>query len=670
MKIARLIGLFALLVTVNFTLSAQKNYKAEADIAFSGFKYYKAIEMYKKAYTKATKNEVKSEILFQIAECYNGKNDGKQAAVWYGKAIKAKYQDPIAIFKIAEIFKSEARYEDAISNYEKYKASRPDDKRADLGIESCKAAKKWLDEPTRIIVNPKPLINSEDFDFSPVFADKKYTEIYFTSTRQGSTGDAVSDVTGMNFDDIYKSKIDKKGKWSEPVVLNSTVNSPASEGSSCLNKKKNEIYFTRCEVKKNGIAGCGIMKAKKSGQEWGEPEYITIIGAEDSMKIRHPAISPDDKMLVFSADLPGGQGGIDLWYITFDKKAKTWSKPTNLGAEINTPENEAFPYIRDNGDLYFSSNGHVGMGGLDLYKATSTGANQWSGVENLKSPMNSSSDDFGVIFEGNKEKGLFNTGREGGKGGDDIWEFYLPPMLFSLKVFVKDIEKNEPLPNAKIKLLGTDGTVAEGITAENGEYVFAENGQDRYINKETSYSLVVEKDKYLVAKGKETTVGLEKGANFEHTYELQPFKDVVIKLPLIEYETAKWDLQPQYKDSLNYLFNIMVDNPTLIIQLRSHTDYRGSDVNNKRLSQKRAQSCVDYLVNEKGVHPDRILAKGMGESEPIKGLGDVILTEKYITSLATKEEKDIALQRNRRTDFKVISSDFVPKAKEAQQGTK
>jgi peptidoglycan-associated lipoprotein len=404
------------------------------------------------------------------------------------------------------------------------------------------------------------------------------------------------------------------------------------------------------------------MKAKKSGQKWGEAEYIEILGAEDSIKVRHPAISPDDKLLVFSADLDGGQGGIDLWYITYDDKAKTWSKPTNLGAEINTAENEAFPYIRDNGDLYFASNGHVGMGGLDLFKASSTSANQWSGVENLQVPMNSSSDDFGIVFEGNNERGFFNSGREGGKGGDDIWEFYLPPLLFSLKGVAKDVETKKPIPNARVRLIGTDGKSAETTTDDKGEFFFAENGSDRYINPETPNSFVVENQKYLLAKGKATTVGLAVSKKFLHEYALQPFQDVVIKLPLIEYETAKWDLQPQYKDSLNHLYNIMTDNPTLIIQLRSHTDHRGSNPNNKRLSQKRAQSCVDYLVSEKGIHPDRIKAIGMGENEPIKDIDGLVLSEANIDKLATNGEKERALQRNRRTDFKVISADFVPKA--------
>ena len=318
MKIFRIIGVFVLVSFLGLTVNAQKNYKQEADVAFSGNKYYKAIEMYKKAYTKESKKEVKSEILFQIAECYRGKNDGKQAAVWYGKSIKAKYDDPIAVFYIAEIYKSQGKYEEAIAQYGKYKAANPVDKRADMGIESCELAKKWQSEPSRIVVNPMPLINSEDYDFSPVFADKKNMELYFTSMRQGGAGEEVSDVTGMNFSDIYRTKRDKKGKWSEPVVLNEAVNSPASEGASCLNKKRNVMYFTRCGIEAKGIMGCSLYWSKRQGQKWGEPEVIPI--TEDTFRVGHPAISPDDKVLVFASNMPGGQGGKDLWYVTYDKK--------------------------------------------------------------------------------------------------------------------------------------------------------------------------------------------------------------------------------------------------------------------------------------------------------------------------------------------------------------
>lgn len=658
MNIIRIITVFALVAVFGLTVNAQKNYKKEADVAFSGGKYYKAIDMYKKAYTKASKSGVKAEILFQIAECYRGKNDGKQAVVWYNKSIKARYDNPIAIYYVANIYKSEGKYEEAIVAFNKYKAANPSDKRAEEGVESCELAKKWKDEPTRFVVNPMPLINSEDYDFSPVFADKKNMEIYFTSTRKGSAGEDVSDVTGMNFSDIYRTKVDKKGKWSEPVVLPGGVNSPASEGASCLNKKKNTMYFTICGVENKGVVGCGLFWSKKQGTKWSEPEIIPI--TEDTFTVGHPAISLDDKVLVFASNMPGGQGGKDLWYITYNKKMKEWSKPTNLGAEVNTAGDEMFPYIRQNGELYFASTGHKGMGGLDIFKAATTGINQWGGVENLQSPMNSEANDFGIIFEGAKERGFFTTDREGGRGGDDIWSFKLPPLMFELDGSVKNVETGKSIAGAKIKLLGTDGSSVSTTTDENGNFFFAENGPNRYVNKETSYSIVVEKGKYLNAKGKETTVGLDKSRKFFHEYTLQPFQDVVIKLPLIEYKTASSDLQPQYKDSLNYLYDIMTDNPTLIIQLRSHTDHRGSTPANQKLSQRRAQSCVNYLVKEKGINSARIKAIGMGENEPIKSVGGISLTKQYIDKLKSKEEKDAALQRNRRTDFKVIGDDFVP----------
>ena len=643
----------------SLSLSAKKNYKQDADIAFSGLKYYQAIDLYKKAYTKEKSKEVKSEILFKIAECYRLKEDGTQAAVWYSKAITAKYDDPIAILYLADIYKSQGKYEEAIVEYNKYKAAKPGDKMADQGIKSCTDAKSWKDNPTKVVVNPLPLLNSEDYDFSPIFSSKKGDEIYFTSTRQGSTGTEVSDVTGMNFDDIYSSKRDKKGKWSTPALLNATINSPASEGSACLNSKKSTIYFTRCGVQKKGVMGCSIYTAGKSGQNWGEPELIAV--AQDTFTVGHPAISDDDNTLVFASDIPGGQGGKDLWYITYDKKAKTWSQPVNLGAEINTPGDEMFPYIRDNGELYFASNGLPGMGGLDLFKAKSKGINQWGNPENLKAPMNSEANDFGIVFEEGQNRGMFTTSRSGGKGGDDIWEFYLPEIVFALEGVVRDIETQKPIAGAKVKLIGTDGLSAEMLTDESGAFSFKENGDARYINPNTSYSLVVEKEKYLSAKGKETTVGHESSMNFFHEYELQPMQGP-IKLPLILYAYNSADLLPESKDSLNYLYNIMVDNPNIVIQLRSHTDFRGKDAYNEKLSQRRAQSCVDYLIKEKGVAPDRIVAKGMGEKEPLKMPDGTLLDEKYINALKSEEEKEAAHQRNRRTDFKVLRDDYVPQA--------
>ncbi len=300
------------------------------------------------------------------------------------------------------------------------------------------------------------------------------------------------------------------------------------------------------------------------------------------------------------------------------------------------------------------------MGGLDIFKAVSTGVNQWGKVENMKYPINSNANDFGIVFEQGKEKGYLTTSREGGKGGDDIWSFYLPPLVFALEGIVKDAETGKPIPGAKIELVGSDGTKAEAIADENGQFKFAENGNDRYIKPNTTYNLVVSAKDYLNAKGKETTVGVEKSKIFYHEYALASIKKP-IRMPQILYEYNSADLLPQSKDSLNFLYNVMMDNPNIVVELRSHTDFRGSRSYNQKLSQKRAQSAVDYLVKEKGIPADRIVAKGMGEDEPLTLPDGTVLDEKYIKSLKTKEEQEAAHQLNRRTDFKVIRTDYVPK---------
>ncbi|HCQ28683.1 MAG TPA: hypothetical protein DIU39_00240 [Flavobacteriales bacterium] len=665
MKQIKKIGLLLVAVMFSLTLAAQKNYKAEADAAFKALQYYKAIDLYEKAYAKERKKDVKAEILFKIGEAYRLSDNMKQAYVWYNKALKAKYDNPIVIFYMAEAKRLNGDYEEAIVKYKEYLTKVPGDKKAEDAIKACELAKIWMDDPTRYVVEPQPLLNSEKYDFSPCIASKKGDVLYFTSTREGSTGNDPSDVTGMNFSDVYQSKRDKKGKWSEPILLEGEVNSPASEGAVCLNKRKNILYFTRCGVPKKGVMGCSIYWSKKTGQSWGTPELIPI--ASDTFAVGHPAISPDDNTLVFASDMPGGQGGKDLWYVVYDKKAKTWGEPVNLGPEINTEGDEMFPYIRDNGELYFASNGHIGMGGLDIFKAQSIGVNQWGKVENMKYPINSNANDFGIVFENGKDKGYLTTSREGGKGGDDIWSFYLPPLVFALEGIVKDAETGKPIPGAKIELVGSDGTKAEAIADENGQFKFAENGNDRYIKPNTTYNILVSAKDYLNAKGKETTVGVDKSKIFYHEYALTSTKKP-IRMPQILYEYNKADLLPQSKDSLNFLYNVMMDNPNIVVELRSHTDFRGSRSYNQKLSQRRAQSAVDYLVKEKGIPADRIVAKGMGEDEPLVLPDGTVLDEKYIKSLKTKEEQEAAHQLNRRTDFKVIRTDYVPKEQPKTEG--
>lgn len=631
---------------------AQKSYLEDADKALmQEEKYFEAIELYKKAYVKEPGRDVKAEIIFKIAEAYRLSDQPMQAEVWYDKSVIAQYADPMAKLRLGDMKMMNGKYDEALVAYQKYAADAPSDPRGKMGIEAAEQAQTWADNPENYTVEPAVLINSEFRDYSPTFSDRKNMEMIFTSTREGSTGSDISDVTGGNFSDLYITKRDKKGKWSEPVLVEGEgVNSEASEGGAVVNSRRNTIFYTRCRVEKNNYVGCRILTAKRQGVKFATPEIIAIAG--DSAVVGHPALSADDKILVFASDMKGGQGGKDLWYIREESRGK-WSAPINLGPEINTSGDELFPFIRENGNLYFASNGHVGMGGLDIFSAENVGDAQWAKVKNLKAPINSSANDFSITFDGKKNKGFFSSSREGGRGEDDIWRFNEPPILFVLKGLVKNLETGEVLVAANVKLIGTDGTSAEVQTDANGEFEFAKNGDGDYINENTSYSITVSKPQYLKAKGKETTVSVTESRVFAHLYELQPITEKDIKLPEIVYPFNQANITSQAADSLEFLYKILVDNPTLVIELKANTDSRGGDDYNQVLSQKRADSAVDYLVR-RGIDAERMVPKGYGETR-------LLISDDDIAKLASEEEREAAHQANRRTEFSILGDDFVPK---------
>jgi peptidoglycan-associated lipoprotein len=651
MKLIKLLFILGVIITTSSVTYAQRNYLKEADYAFNNLEYYNAIELYKKAYTKEKDKAVKSEIVFKIAECYRHVNDLKQAETWYQKAIKAKYNDPIVVLYLADMMKQNEKYAEAQAQYNAYRALKPDDKRGEEGAKSCELAQKWKDNPTRYAVVNEAQLNSKNSDFSPTFIDKKYTDLYFTSTRPGADGSETDGVTGESFSDIYETKRDKKGKWSTPVPIGKNINTPANEGSVSVNHKFNVMYFTRCPNEKKKNLGCEIFMTEKKGNDWGEATLIKITA--DSFSVGHPCLNEDESRLYFVSDMPGGLGGHDIWYIEYNKKEKKWSEtPVNLGAPVNTEKDEMFPHIHEDGSLYFASDGHLGMGGLDIFRAEKSG-NNFTNVTNMKYPLNSSADDFGIIFEGGKERGFFCSNRSGGKGMDDIYSFVLPPLIFAIQGTVKDVETKQPIANATVKMIGSDGSSVEVKTDNSGFYKFAENGTDRYVKANTTYTLAVSADKYLNSeKGKVTTVGVEESKTFELNFTLQGIKKP-IELPNIFYDLGKWDLRPESMVSLDKLVETLNDNPNIVISIGSHTDSRADDKFNLELSQKRAQSVVDYLIS-KGIDPERLVAVGYGETRPK-------VTDAEINKMKTKEEQEAAHQLNRRTDFTVLRTDFVPK---------
>ncbi|MGV9012419.1 MAG: OmpA family protein [Flavobacteriales bacterium] len=638
---------------------AQSKQAEEADDAFKKGFFYNAIEMYKKAYTTEKQASEKAVLIFKVAEAYRALGDAGNAEVWYEKANKAQYPDPITYFRIGEALKEQGKYADAIVAYNKYKEKNPGDMRAEASLASCKQAQAWEDAPTRYKVDPEVLLNSPEYDFSAAFSDKKNSDVVFASSRPASTGTETDGIVGESFTDLFSSSRDKLGKWSEPVRLPPTVNTEAHEGSATFNEKRNVMYFTRCPHEKKKAFGCDIWVSKKVGNNYSEAEMLNLRPEQDKndtsiVTIGHPTLSKDDGMLIFSSNMKGGQGGKDLWKVMLDKSGMPTGQATNLGKEINTAKDEMFPFLRENGSLYFSSNAPGGMGGMDIYMAEKTGDGAWGHLENVKYPVNSSGDDFSIIFDGTEERGYFTSNRPGGKGEDDIWRFYVPDMVFALQGTALDKETGQPLPDAKIEVVGTDGSSFSTLADADGKFKFEENGKDRYIKENTSYTVRATKENYLVVNDQITTVGLSESTTFVKEYLLQPVTpDKAISLPEVLFDLGSAALRPEGKDSLQTLYQTLVDNPTIIIELAAHTDSRGSDKSNILLSQNRAQSCVNYLIS-KGIDPARMVAKGYGESRPR-------ITDAEIAKMATNEEKEAAHQKNRRVEFTVKSFGYVPK---------
>ncbi len=677
-----------LILMVPFVSIAQTAKDADNDFKYE--QYASALPLYKKAYSK-TKNKVeKKRIMFQIAECYRLTKNTKKAEAQYRRLIRAKYPDPIVHLYMAEVLRDQEKYQLAIQEYKKYIKAVPEDPRGTLGLQSCENAIDWKKDPTRYQVSAISKINSREDDFSPAYADKKYNSIMFSSSRK-DVGNKIDPNTGLGYTSILITQKDAKGNWSRPVLLDKDgkINSDnANNGSAVFNRKFNTLYFTRCMVAKKAILGCGIFTSSKRGKTWSDPVLLPI--AADSIRVGHPAISKNEKIMYFASDLPNGYGGRDIWVAKRRRKNKAFGKPRNLGEAINSSGDERYPTLRQMRDghtyLYFTSNGRGGMGGWDMFRSELV-EGKWTPAVNLGYPLNSSSDDFGIVFSGSRklkkelstrqvinceEMGFFTTNRPGGRGRFDIWEFWLPEIVFTLAGTIRDDQSLQYLPKAKVQLSGSDGSSFITTTDQRGYYFF----NKEQISKNTTYTIKVSHSGYFDNSGTETTVGRKHSEDIVLNIKLEPIPKEPIPLPEIRYDLADWHLKPQYQDSLNGLISIMKDNPTFVIELASHTDYRDSEENNNKLSYKRAKEVVDYL-GTKGIDLERMVPKGYGENSPrklykgykftagpYKGVSfapGTVLTEQFIKSLPSKKQQEAANQLNRRTEFSILRDDYVPK---------
>lgn len=675
MKLAQRALFFAVLLCSAVTASAQNKTTKKADDVFAIGGYMEATKLYQSAASQVKDLDEKGRIFFMLGECYRLSTNSAQALEWYEKSITAQYynKNSEVYFNYATALQDLGRWEDAIAQYNKYTSKGGDKGKAQARIKSCEEAAQKKASKVRLIVENVTELNSAQFDYALSYSSKKGDEIIISSSRQSATGSKEDPKTGESFMDLFASERDKKGKWSSPQPLGNTVNTPSNEGVIAFDKGYQMMYYTFCEYNKDDRMACDIMVSKRQGKNYNAPERLNLIDreADDSSMVGHPTISSDDKYMIFSSNMPGGKGGKDLWYVTYDKKSNTWSTPKNLGSPVNTAGDEMFPWISDAGDLYFASNGHPGLGGLDIFKAEKTGEMTFGAPTNIGYPVNSSSDDFALVLEmGNKNSefsGFFTSNRPGGKGKDDIYYFTLPPLEFSLVGTAYDQNTGTPIAGCDVVVKGSDGSDYKLTTDGNGGFTLDKTK----ILANVNYSVDVQKKDYIGTGDKFSTVGLKESTNFAREYFLLPvLKDVEYKMPLVLYPYDQTVLlvndTVNSKDSLNYLYNLMVKNPTFIIELDAHTDARGKEDYNLRLSQGRAETCVNYLVS-KGIDPARLKAVGKGKSEPRKLTSDegpfkagTVLTEAYINKLPANQQ-EAAHQLNRRTVFKILSTDFVPK---------
>lgn len=699
MKFLYKVGLFVLMLLIvsNTAIAQRRNYSQEADAAYNKYQYNVAAELYKKAYNKVKKNRVeRNRILFRIAECYRLSGDNENALKQYQRLEKINYQkdSPIILMHLGDLMRMKKDYSEALKYYNLYKGLEKTDTVINFRIKSCELSSQWVNNPTRHEVENFRKFNSHENDWAPAWGNPGKGNIMFiTSTREGSTGKGVDAWTGQAFSDIWQFEKPKSksaewpGEWvgPKPIDEEGVVTTPANEGEAVANIKGTTIYYTFCPNEKKTVSGCKIYTAQKRGKNWKETEMVVL--GPDSFDYVHPAISSDELTMYFASNRPGGQGGYDIWVAKRSRKSKPFDEITNLGPIVNTWTHDMFPTLRGDSTIYFSSKGHPGLGGFDLFKTQYLGDKKYTPPVNLQYPLNSEGDDMSIIFDETPlldplsnsaylEKGFFASNRKGSnRGGDDIYFFKLRPLIFTLSGIVRDSVTLQLITDADVSVTGSDGSSFSTKTDNKGYYFF---GKDKILHNVT-YTITVKKKGYYEdknTKAKETTVGLTENKDLKRDFKLIPIPKEPIVLPDILYDLGDWKLLPQYEDSLADLYKIMVDNPTFVIELRSHTDVRPIPMTNDTLSQRRAQSCVDYLI-QKGIHAGRLVAKGYGEKVPRTLTKDTrstykgetftfpkgtVLTPDFINSLQGKSQQEAAHSLNRRTEFRILRDDFVPPA--------
>ena len=628
---------------------------SEADAQFQRGEYYDASVTYKKVYNKLRKKEERpqrGEVAFKMGRCYKLLNMSARASAAFQNALRYEYPDSTTHFMLAQALHADGKYAAALRSYDKYLEFCPDDSLAINCAEGCRTAQEIRARGSRYVVKQAKLFNSRRADFCPMYLGADCDQIYYTSTTEKATGDKKSEITGMKNADVFFSKKNEKGEWERPEPVEGELNTEFDEGIVAFSPDAQTMYLTKARRELNAPTSVEIYTSTRSDAKWSAPVKFEIT-ADTLSTFGHPAVSPDGEYLYFVSDMPGGYGGKDIWRISLKERQGSL---VNLGPDINTEGNDDFPYVRSDGSLYFSSDGHPGMGGLDIFRATAVGDPadlRWK-VENMGFPINSAGDDFGITF-GKGEDGFFSSNRGDARGYDHIYSFEYDPVRITIEGLVMDKDE-EPVKNAIIRIVGNDGSNQKEVARDDGSFSFA-------LQRGVKYVMLAGAKGYLNQKQEFASDSTMEDANYWVEFILPSIsKPSVVENIFYDYDKA--DLRPESKTALNELIAVLHDNPNVTIETASHTDRWGSDAYNINLSERRAKSVVDYLV-ENGISRDRLQPHGYGKSRPktvtkrIARLypqfkeGD-ILTEEFIKTLS-EEDQQAADQINRRTEFSVLS---------------
>ena len=626
--------------------------------------YFDAATQYRKAYgqTPTKERQVRGQRALKMAECYRRINYTQKAIAAYNNAIRYKQTDSLTHLYLAQQLMKNGSYKeaakefqtflDSIGNYE-FKGSRNYELLARTGLRSAKKAPAWRQEGSAYTVKRENFFNSRRADYSPVLGGEENDFLYFTSTRNQAKGDELSGITGTKNADIFFSQKDDKGKWQRPEVIDTDLNSNDDEGACCLSPDGKTMYLTQCKTDPSYPRYANIATSNRSDAAWGKATELKL--TRDTLSAyAHPAVSPDGQWLYFTSDMPGGQGGYDIWRVRLTTSGVGGVE--NVGVPVNTPGDEMFPTFRPNGDLYFSSDGHEGMGGLDIYIAHPD-STRWT-IEHPGYPLNSQGDDFGMTFEGLLNKGFFSSNRGDGKGWDHLYSFYNPEIIQTVKGWVYEKDGYE-LTQAQVYMVGNDGTNLKLSVKGDGSFTHEIKSGVDYVFLGTCQGFLNHQEHLRVEPVEQST-----------EYVLQfPLASITapVLIDNIHYDFDKATLRPESATALDELVALLNENPNVTIELSAHADYRGSAEYNKRLSQRRAESVVKYLIDH-GIASDRLTPVGYGKDKPKtirRKLTEKypflkendILTEEFIKKL-DEEQQETCNQLNRRTEFTVLRTTY------------